>query len=303
VRFLCVVPKYPPASRVGAWLTTHRFLARLSSSHPVEVVAYLTPGRGYDLDGVAVHPRNWRPTEADIVIAHLGDNGAGRMWADRLSAPLVYMVHGPQPDLDKLADADLTVFNSESLRDRCGHTGRSIVCHPPTFPAEHQVAETGDAVTLVNCTREKGVKTLGAVAERMTDRRFLAVKGGYGHQVDLRAPNVTTWPTQHDMRPVWAATRVLCVPSEEETWGLVGVEAMCSGIPVIAHPTPGLVESLGSAGVFVDRHDIGGWVAAIETLHDPDNYKNASVAALDRAAELDPEPSLARFVDAVEALA
>jgi glycosyltransferase involved in cell wall biosynthesis len=56
---------------------------------------------------------------------------------------------------------------------------------------------------------------------------------------------------------------VLMVPSVHESYGMAAVEALASGIPVIAHPTPGLREALGDAGTFVDRADVRVWVAAV----------------------------------------
>ena len=96
---------------------------------------------------------------------------------------------------------------------------------------------------------------------------------------------------------------VLLMPSIAETWGRTGIEAMCFGIPVIAHPTPGLRESLGDAGIFVDRNDLAGWVGAIRSLDDPDEYARRSAAALARVAELDTAADLDRFADYVEGCA
>jgi len=73
---------------------------------------------------------------------------------------------------------------------------------------------------------------------------------------------------------------------------MVGVEAMSSGIPVIAHPTPGLLESLDYAGIFVDRKDYKGWEDAIRELDDPDEYSRKSELALKRVAELDPNSQI-----------
>jgi hypothetical protein len=56
-----------------------------------------------------------------------------------------------------------------------------------------------------------------------------------------------------------------------------------NGIPTIANPTPGLVENLGTRGLFVDRENIGGWVDEIRRLDDPTNYAEASVYATGRA--------------------
>ena len=61
---------------------------------------------------------------------------------------------------------------------------------------------------------------------------------------------------------------------------------LASAIPVIAHPTPGLVESLGPAGIFVDRDDPDGWVRALAELDRPRAYATASRAASARAEEL-----------------
>lgn len=90
------------------------------------------------------------------------------------------------------------------------------------------------------------------------------------------------------------------MPSESETWGMAGVEAMCSGIPVIAHPTPGLKESLGDAGIFVDRDDIDGWVEQLVRLDDVREYAAASTAASRRAAELCDRSGPTLFADTIE---
>jgi glycosyltransferase involved in cell wall biosynthesis len=88
-----------------------------------------------------------------------------------------------------------------------------------------------------------------------------------------------------------------------ESYGRVAVEAMCSGIPVVAHPTPGLMESLGEAGVFADRDDLDAWEAAVKRLFSPKVYPQASKASAARAAELDPGPELDLWCQAVEGVA
>src|SRR5690606_19054142 len=100
--------------------------------------------------------------------------------------------------------------------------------------------------------------------------RFLGVTGIYGRQQDLAGlANVEVIPhvPHPEMRGrVYARTRVLLVPSSYESWGRVASEAICSGIPVVAHPTPGLRECLGDAGLFVDRRDVDGWVRTLANL-------------------------------------
>lgn len=310
VQILAVTPLYPPVSRVGAWLATHQFLRHLvTRGHDVAVVASRSHS-DFECDGISVYAGVKGRTaphrlaaSTDVVVSHAGDGGLGLDLAAEHGKPSVRMVHGH--GFGEIGETDLAVFNSHSLRSVSGWAGNSVVCHPPTFPSDHRVDRTGSSITIVNCTQDKGIKTAWRISEQMPDRAFLGVKGGYGHQVIPRTPNFATIPTTKDMRTVWSQTRVLLMPSNFETWGMVGVEAMCSGIPVIAHPTPGLQESLGDAGIFVDRDDTDGWVAEIERLDDPDEYATASAAARKRVEELVPEmeAGLARFTHAIEALA
>jgi hypothetical protein len=292
---------------VGAWVSTHLCLAHLAErGHEVDVVPHMMKGHAYDLDGVHVHPgAKLTDFDADVVLSHLGDDSKGAEHARRLRLPSVRMVHGLDGlNRNRLArrPPSLAVFNSESLRRSTGWSGHSVVVHPPVdvdVPRSH-----GDMVTLVNLAAPKGGGVFAQIAERMPDRRFLGVRGGYGRQVDQTAANVeVAAPTHRMVADVYARTRVLLMPSKSETWGMVAVEAMACGIPVIASPTPGLRESLGSAGIFADRRNVDEWVAAIRRLDDPDEWQTASERSLERAAELDPAPQLAKFARAVEALA
>jgi hypothetical protein len=308
VLVVAAVPLYPPGSRVGAWLSTHECLrALVARGHRVEVVAYMTSGDAYDLDGVSVHDRRSLRlvASADLVVSHMGDDGKAHQTALDRGIPSVRMVHGWAADPEeRLAGASLVVFNSEASRAEIGFAGPSVVAHPVTWPQLHATMP-GDRVTLVNTSREKGGELFWLLARSMHDVSFLGVRGDYGRQMrrSAKPPNLDVISSTENMRAdVWARTRVLLMPSERETWGMTGVEALASGIPVIAHPTAGLLESLGDAGVFVDRGDAAGWRDAIRALLDPDAYADAAARALARSRQLDPVRQLAIFADAVEAL-
>lgn len=310
MKVAAVVPDYPPASRVGAWLATHEYLRHLVVlGHDVTAIVLRSRKPGWEVDGVEVitglRGRTYctaAAAGADVVLSHAGDGGYGLGVARQVRRPAVRMVHGHGHG--QVGDPALAVFNSAALLDLSGYTGPAIVCHPPVHPDDWPTdRRDAEAVTLVNLSRDKGIKTAWRMAERQPARHFLGVRGGYGEQVRPRARNFEVIPTVRDMRPVYLRTRVLLMPSVFESWGMVGVEAMASAIPVIAHPTPGLEESLGAAGIFVDREDIDGWVAALDALDDPDAYAAASARARRRAEDLDPAPDLARFTAALEAVA
>lgn len=307
MRILACTPAYPPRSLVGAWLATHRYLAGLvERGHEVNVVTYLMDGWAYDLDGVHVHPKAdlGHFSRSDVYLSHLGDNNLLARLARVLQIPHVRMLHGSDGlNLRRLQrhPPDLLVANSSTLQGETAWHGETIVCRPliDIDPAPGP----RDHVTLVNLATAKGGPVLQEIARRSPDRSFLGVLGGYGDQVLDHPGNVEVHPPTHQMAAkIYARTRVLLMPSERETWGMVGVEAMACGIPVIAHPTPGLEESLGDAGIFCDRDDPDAWVEQISRLDDPDEYEQASQAALRRSAELDPTPDLERFTDALEAL-
>ncbi len=305
---MAVVPNYPPRSRVGAFLATHQFMRHLvSEGHGVTVAAMSATGKSWTVDDVPVITGIRGRThlaglarEHDVVVSHFGDGGTGQWIAQRADKPDVRIVHG---HINTGPECDLLVFNSQSSRDAVDVVrSPTVVCHPPTDPTEYATTP-GSMVTIINLSEDKGAKVAWRVAQKMSNRPFLGVRGAYGTQLKPRVDNFAIVPTTRHMRDeVYAHTRVLLMPSAYETWGMTGIEAMASGIPVIAHPTPGLLESLGDAGIFVDRDNIAGWVAAIEALDDADEYTLASKRALARVAELDPSVSLERFADALRTL-
>lgn len=216
------------------------------------------------------------------------------------------IIHGDYPGLHdrlmKFGEPALAVFNSHSLLEHSGFQGNAIVCHPVLHP-DRYAARPGSAVTLVNLSESKGGMVFDQLARYMPRREFLGVLGGYGDQYEIERRNVRILPPTQNMRDdVYAKTRVLVMPSLSETFGMVAAEAMCSGIPVIAHPTPGLVECLGSAGLYADRDDLDAWCDIIEDLDRPAAWKRQSKLVRARAAELAADDQVERFVSAVEAL-
>lgn len=296
------VDRYPPFVNAGAEWMLHAMLRHLvEAGHEVHVTTAI-PDR-HRVDGVQVWPARDASTiasGADVIVGHLLWTREAVTLAHRRGLPLLYLVHNDfQVRYWKLGPNDVTalVQNAEWVLERHQQQfphwdGPSIVVRPPCRVRDYRVARDPDAsyITLVNPNVDKGVGLFHEVARRMPHRRFLAVGGGYGKQEQPPAgvENIAYQPPTGRMaQDVYRRTRLLIVPSRYESWGRVAVEAACSGIPVLAHPTPGLVEALGDAGVFCDREDPDAWVDAIEALDDPQVYRARSGEVQYRAIMLD----------------
>ncbi|MFF7147463.1 glycosyltransferase family 4 protein [Streptomyces griseoaurantiacus] len=278
----------------------------------------------YEYHGIRVVPLESRldfPTavrRADVLLAHLETVPSTASLARGYGKPLVVVCHNTHRPTFRDAAAGgtaLAVYNSLWMEreaelffaefPKAIRPETSLVVRPPVFADEYRT-KPGKAVTLVNCNPEKGGRVLAALAKRMPDVEFLAVRGAYGEQILPDLPNVTVLehvPGEEMRERVYARTRVLLMPSSYESWGRAGCEALASGIPVVAHPTPGLCESLGEAGIFVDREDLAGYEAVLRKLMAPAEYRLASKRARARSVELDPAADLAAWCAAVESLA
>lgn len=99
-----------------------------------------------------------------------------------------------------------------------------------------------------------------AVVERLRNR--------HRGRLDVRA-----WCDADEMDALYRAACLTLVPSAYEPFGLVALEAMRAGCPVVARATGGLVEVVGpdSGGILVESDDAGTWARVVcELLDDGD---------------------------------
>lgn len=317
MKLLALIHGYPNFKNSGAeWMLHEMFKFLVEKGHDVQVRVPITEIKPYTLDGVRVGVDVYHETkpdlkECDIVITHLNRQGRAINICDETKKPCVVVHHNPHgfaiiPHKHNPTPQDrwlYCIYNSEHVKKTLTSPPHSyanpyMVLYPPVDPKRVK-AKKGTKVTLINCWPDKGGDLFAAIAARMSDKKFLGVRGGYAEtkQVIVSHPNIEYMENTPDIKKVYAKTRILLMPSIRESYGRTAVEAMINGIPVIAHPTVGLKECMGEGGIYLDRADIDAWVAKINELDDPDKYEAASKAALARAKEIEADriPSLERM--------
>lgn len=306
---------YVPYRNAGSETMLHAMCKRLiQAGHEVVVWATVLPDAPpfYEYEGVPVYVTNvvyarqmirgWKP---DVIISHHDNTMRAARVSQQDNIPFVFLMHNDFPATQDILtlNPDLVVFNTDWMHSKFkDRVTNSMVVHPPVYVEEHATTP-GDHITLVNLNENKGANIFYEMARRFPEEKFLGVVGGHGEQIIKNLPNVEIQEQTDDMKgKVWARTKILLMPSIYESYGMAGVEALASGIPVLAHPTEGLRESQGPFGCFLDRDDLNSWENALLRLSDPKEWHAASVLAKKRSQELDPAPELDRWVEEVERL-
>lgn len=308
MKVTAIAHNYIPDCRGGAEIMLHQIMVALAKAGcTVEVLVPNTRvmGKKHCLDGVTVvtgmaAKQKLGSVNANVIISHLLEAPRAKAIAATKKCKFVNIIHNDNAStlIDMASGADLFIFNTNWLQAALNKPG--IVVHPPVFPEQHKT-ERGSRITLVNLIPEKGCELFYRLADALPNENFLAVQGGYGKQIVKSSPNILHQANTGDMKgDVWSKTSILIMPSVYESYGMVGIEAMASGIPVVAHPTPGLVESLGYAGTFVDRDDFSGWVKAISDIRQYPEIPRAK--AISRSGALDSSAELNAMVSRILAL-
>ncbi|MEI2714302.1 MAG: D-inositol-3-phosphate glycosyltransferase [Nocardioides sp.] len=105
---------------------------------------------------------------------------------------------------------------------------------------------------------------------------------------------------QAELARWFAASTLVAVPSHNESFGLVAVEAQAAGAPVVAAAVGGLTTVVrdGVSGMLVDGHDPRDWAASIEKIvADPALRERLARGAVEQAAEFSWERTTDRTLD------
>ncbi|HEV3197376.1 MAG TPA: glycosyltransferase family 4 protein [Bryobacteraceae bacterium] len=287
------------AAGEGAELRYHESIAVLAVEEPARRVQVLR--------------QQIREFQPDWVLVSSEDLGHSLLREAHHSAEgrVVYLAHTPQffpfgpaswiPD--RLA-AQLIAQSAGIVaigRHMAGYIERALgrpaaVIHPPIYrpaPFESSAGHDRGLITMINPCAVKGISIFLRVAERLPSCGFGVLPGWGTTAEDRRAleclPNVRFLPNVRKIDEVLARTRVLLMPSLwYEGFGLIVMESMLRGIPVVASDSGGLQEAKSGTGYVIPVHtieryqpvfdehampkpvvpdnDAAPWVAAIEEL-------------------------------------
>lgn len=282
----------------------------IGRGHQVRVLLHQGMNYGitelYTYEGVEVFPVTRRLNnnlELELfswcthAITHLEYTGFTIEMAKMKKKPCIQVVHNDTPYEVVLAAAQFRpiniIYNSQWIADKLRYSHNSIVLTPPVDYRYYDqgIAEPYDNIfiTIINANNNKGGRQATMIARAMPDRMFLFVKGSYEKQfIPYSLPNVRVVENTSDIRPIYKMTRIVIMPSEYESWGMVATEAMANGIPVICTATPGLMENTAGKMLYCDRRDIPGWIKKIQSLDHRPYYNRFRNAGRERAKELDP---------------
>jgi glycosyltransferase involved in cell wall biosynthesis len=107
-----------------------------------------------------------------------------------------------------------------------------------------------------------------------------------------------------ELRSLYRSATLVAVPSLAEGFGLVAIEAMACGAPVLAANASALPEATGGAALLLDPHDPEAWARAIRRVFDaPELRAQLAAKSLERFASCDREEPARRTLALLRTLA
>jgi glycosyltransferase involved in cell wall biosynthesis len=181
-------------------------------------------------------------------------------------------------DFQVARKVDYFIANSEETKRRIAKYYRrdSTVIYPPIPVAEQlsDTAKSGKREYFLYVGRIAASKHVDLAIAACTQLRLpLKVVGegkGMAHLQAMAGPTIEFLGAVSDekLTDLYANAKALLFPAEDEDFGMVPVEAMAQGTPVIAHRSGGPLESIveGQTGLFFDEFKVENLSVAIKSF-------------------------------------
>ena len=165
-------------------------------------------------------------------------------------------------------------FTAREVQELLGvEPERTRVASPAPADVFHPNGERADigrpyVLTVATLEPRKNLETLLAAQQLLVDGLAVAVVGGagWGAQPVLDREGVIRlgYVDDDELARLYRAAEVFAYPSRFEGFGIPILEAMASGVPVVASSHSSLDEAAGDAALRADPESPGLWAAAIE---------------------------------------
>jgi glycosyltransferase involved in cell wall biosynthesis len=158
----------------------------------------------------------------------------------------------------------LSRYMERELAD-VGHPGAQVL--PPWIPAADCPSEPGDSVFLGGRLVQHKAPDQGVEAWRRSGIAASLRVGGDGPLAGSPGVEWLGWLSQKALRAELRRARVVLFPARwQEPFGMLAVEALAQGTPVIAMNTGGVEEWAGAGTILVERGDIDAMAQALRNL-------------------------------------
>jgi glycosyltransferase involved in cell wall biosynthesis len=203
---------------------------------------------------------------------------------------LVYLAHTPQffpfgpaswnrdpqaADIVRSARAIVAIGTQMRRYIRQSVGCDAVVIHPPIYgSAQPKAVSNTGWILMVNPCVVKGIGIFLELARAFPHLPFAALKGWGTTAADLqalaRAANVTVLDPVRAIDEVLSRSRVLLMPSLwYEGFGLIAMEAMLRGLPVISSDSGGLAEAKQGTGFVIPVRPIERYESVFDENHMP----------------------------------
>ena len=280
--------------------------ALVQAGHECRVVSGADADAVTTADGIEIHGIRDLGRRASVLRQHLqsfqpdwvlvsSEDVAHTLLREAFTAApdrLVYLAHTPQwypfgpaswhtdkQATDIVRQARGIVAIAKTTATYIEHHGgaRADVIHPPMYgePPWPRFGSFGTGhVLMINPSVVKGISIFLELARRFPDVEFAGLAGWGTTSSDREAmrslPNVRVLDPVPQIDSVLAGARLLLMPSLWfEGFGLITMEAMLRGLPVIASDAGGLVEAKRGTGYIIPVRPIGKFEAVFDETHMP----------------------------------
>lgn len=276
MKILTIIQQYPPQRYIGAELYDHALHKYLKKQGHTVHVKIEDSGKRWEYEGIPVNPPVTY-TDYDIILTHVDYYQEAKHYQKHYNlknTPIVVIQHNFSEWTIKdeaFYNFAGVIYNSKHmLNSSKNKTVNKTVLTPPCKKPS-TITTSSENIMIIGTTRPKGVGIFNSLAQKLPDKTFIGIEGGWGQNLKLDYPNITFVDQTRNLTPYFRTASHLLVPSHFESWSMAAGEAIGYGVTVVSYDDlPGVIENIGPAGYYLNRNrNIWGWVETLKNTIDP----------------------------------